>query len=543
MATLVDRQSAQVISSITDFSQLDPRPDYAFFGAVTSSKGEVNKPYIIYTTTALESYFGSSLVVDDDGDTLVRFPGLAAAYKIIESGYPGYLIRIAHYEGDGDPNTDDDDPNFAFAKISSLPTNPSGNGTYEFKTNAKGSWGNAYSLKILPYDSASGTQEIRLMLGELIVEKHVVNFGTPSGTSYSILKIGDNSEYLQSPTYTAASSSDEDLYPLEANTSVAFAGGTDGLEGLEAEDYIGVRDDENGNNTGAYVFLRNDIRAQFWPALAPDLQEDESVHELKQYYAAMRTIASERKDVTCIYDPPNNWTRTNICKWIVPDEVEEGDILLEGFNCEIYWDWTKDTHQGYVFDCPPSPYVVSNSLKSWQLNGPWFPVAGSNRGRIAPYEVKTQIPSVTARDKLITYHINPIWDSGLNGVMIWGNETLNREYSDLSAAHIGRTLTYIRSTIDQMTESMLFELNDSTLWNTWTTRVNTFLGSIKANRGLQWFRTKMGLDTTSRAEISQRKIRGRIELQFTPDAEIFILSYHVYASSLTEKEIIEKYGS
>ena len=41
----------------------------------------------------------------------------------------------------------------------------------------------------------------------------------------------------------------------------------------------------------------------------------------------------------------------------------------------------------------------------------------------------------------------------------------------------------------------------------------------------------MGEAITTREELAQRKVRGRVELQFTPDAEIFILDYVVYASS------------
>jgi hypothetical protein len=42
----------------------------------------------------------------------------------------------------------------------------------------------------------------------------------------------------------------------------------------------------------------------------------------------------------------------------------------------------------------------------------------------------------------------------------------------------------------------------------------------------------MGYNTTTRDEISQRKIRGMISLQFTQALEIIDLEFVVYASSL-----------
>jgi hypothetical protein len=165
------------------------------------------------------------------------------------------------------------------------------------------------------------------------------------------------------------------------------------------------------------------------------------------------------------------------------------------------------------------------------LNGQWFPVAGDNRGVIQPFDVVTQIPSVADRDKLVSHSINPIYDTGVRGIQIYGNETLNPVYSDLSAAHIARTLIHIRSAVDDYTETRKFELNDSLLWSEWVDHVqDKILSPIKSKRGLQWFRVTMGAAITSRTELSQRKVRGRVELQFTPDAEVFLLEYVVRSS-------------
>ena len=50
--------------------------------------------------------------------------------------------------------------------------------------------------------------------------------------------------------------------------------------------------------------------------------------------------------------------------------------------------------------------------------------------------------------------------------------------------------------------------------------------------GLQWFQVDMGYNTTTREEISQRKIRGMISLQFYQSLEIIDLEFVVYSSTL-----------
>ena len=83
-----------------------------------------------------------------------------------------------------------------------------------------------------------------------------------------------------------------------------------------------------------------------------------------------------------------------------------------------------------------------------------------------------------------------------------------------------------------MTVSESFELNDIMLWRTWLDYVGSrILDPIKAQRGLQWYRISMGADTTTAEELANRIIRGIIELQFVPDAEIFRLDYVVYSSA------------
>ena len=125
-----------------------------------------------------------------------------------------------------------------------------------------------------------------------------------------------------------------------------------------------------------------------------------------------------------------------------------------------------------------------------------------------------------------------LFRSGNQGIQIYGNETLNAQYTDLSAAHIARTLTYIRSKVDTYTETLKFELNDVILWRTWIDYVkNNILDRIKSGRGLAWYRVSMGNDTTTAAELANRIVRGIVELQFVPDAEIFKIDYVVYSSA------------
>lgn len=489
---LVDRLSAQVISAITDLSQIDASPSFSFFACVTAPKGEVNYPYLVQTVDQLRAYLG---------EPTEEHLSLICAYKIIEKGYPGYLVRVAS-------------ESLSQARAELL--NSANEVVVQAVVKQAGTDGNKYSLEVS--GATEGKATILLKNGNLTLDTIEVSYN-PDDPDFIV---GYDHELIEFELIA------EDISELKEQTT-QFAGGDDGTSDITAQDYIGIEDPNGLASTGSKIFLQRNLSAQFWPTLG---------YTDKEYMVSMKEVADRRKDVTCIYDIPKGLTKHRARQWVVSEGPYAETPLLEGFNCEVYWDWLEEVWNTKTFLCPPSMYVVTNGLASYIANGPWYPVAGDSRGKISPVSVVTQIPSVADRDQLVTYHINPIYDTGNRGIQIYGNETLNREYSDLSAAHIARTLVHIRSTVDEYTETKKFELNDSVLWSEWVDYVqNKILEPIKTARGLQWYRATMGEALTTRQELSQRKVRGRVELQFTPDAEIFYIDYVVYASSLTEDEL------
>ena len=306
----------------------------------------------------------------------------------------------------------------------------------------------------------------------------------------------------------------DDLKNLHSAT-YSCVGGTDGVDGITAKDYIGYKD-ESGV-AGAWLFDDVKYPAQMWPSLG---------YTDKEFYMAAQDIAWNRKDTTCVWDVPKGYSKKSAIAY------REEEPIPSQWWTELYYNWCNDVFNGILVELPPSYYVTKNSLASYKVNGTWYPVAGKERGTIDAASVINQVPAKLDRDEFITHNINPIYDTGNQGIQIYGNDTLNAQYTDLSAAHIARTLTYIRSKVDAYTETLKFELNDVVLWRTWVDYVKTkILEPIKAARGLQWFRASMGNDTTTAEELANRIVRGVIECQFNQDAEIFKLDYVVYSSA------------
>ena len=277
-----------------------------------------------------------------------------------------------------------------------------------------------------------------------------------------------------------------------------------------------------------------------------------SKEELRTLHYYLKGIAAERKDCTVLLSTPEDVKTINeACDFALSQasdstkweygETPTTDYTLQSFYLEMYYPWLKikctklgDTTPVSVNETiAPTAIVLDNILKSYRERGVHYPVAGDQYGQLSDtFSVINNPKTKFDRDQLVRARINPIWDTGKRGIQIYGNETLNAGYTDLNAAHIARTLVYIRNKIDEYTETLKFNINSVILWNRWKSYVSDYiLEPLKSENALSDYEVMMGEDTTTREEIANRMLKGKIKLIFYQSAEIFDLDYIVYSSS------------
>jgi hypothetical protein len=291
----------------------------------------------------------------------------------------------------------------------------------------------------------------------------------------------------------------------------------------------------------------------------PDYEDRRTLHyNLKQ-------IACERKDCNVILSAPYKetqdpngtpFTLNEICDWVASQGGREAlweygqsntsDYAEQSFYLEMYASWLEwqcasiaNGKAGSTkVKVAPSNLVINNILTSYRERGVQYPVAGDHYGTLPDSCTVLLNPKTKLeRDQLVQYRINPIYDTGTRGIQIYGNETLNAGYTDLNAAHIARTLVYIRSTVDEYTETLKFLINSPTLWDTWNNYVShVILDPLMSANGLAEYQTVMDETTTSPEDRANRTVRGNISLRFWQSAEIFDLSYVIYSTSTTIAE-------
>lgn len=115
---------------------------------------------------------------------------------------------------------------------------------------------------------------------------------------------------------------------------------------------------------------------------------------------------------------------------------------------------------------------------------PWYAAAGLNRGIISGINRVLLNPTKPQRDILYSNRINPIPNFIGQGVVIWGQKTLQAKPSAFDRINVRRLFLYMERSIEKLAKYFLFEFNDEITRARFTGLVNGFLSDIKTRRGI-----------------------------------------------------------
>jgi hypothetical protein len=115
---------------------------------------------------------------------------------------------------------------------------------------------------------------------------------------------------------------------------------------------------------------------------------------------------------------------------------------------------------------------------------PWWAPAGLNRGIISGINRVAVNPNKAQRDVLYYNRINAIPNLVGQGVVIYGQKTLQAKPSAFDRINVRRLFLHMERSIDKLARYFLFEFNDDITRSRFRGLVNGFLAEIKARRGV-----------------------------------------------------------
>ena len=187
-------------------------------------------------------------------------------------------------------------------------------------------------------------------------------------------------------------------------------------------------------------------------------------------------------------------------------------FLNTSYGCAYYpWVQIKDTLLGNLVYVPPSIAALGAMSYTDRVKAPWFAPAGFNRGGLStgvaglPVVNVTQRLTAQNRDDLYNAGINPIATFPNEGIVIFGQKTLQVTKSALDRINVRRLLLFVKKGISRISSNILFEPNVSATWDRFINRANPFLADVQARFGLDDYKLILD-DTTTTPDLVDRNI-------------------------------------
>ena len=205
-----------------------------------------------------------------------------------------------------------------------------------------------------------------------------------------------------------------------------------------------------------------------------------------------------------------------------------------------YYPWVKlvDSRTNVPVFVPPSVVIPGVLAFNDSVSHEWFAPAGLNRGGLAGLgvtEAKTRLTHAE-RDRLYEGRINPIASFPNQGVVVFGQKTLQSKPSALDRINVRRLLIALRKFIASASQFLVFEQNTAATRNRFLNIVNPYLEQVQQNSGLSAFRVVMD-DTNNTADVVDRnQLVGQIFIQPTRTAEFIVLDFVVQPTGATFPE-------
>jgi len=392
--------------------------------------------------------------------------------------------------------------------------------------------------------NVSDTRRYNEDLRDLLKEKHVNFPSAPSTTSkYSFMfslddvkLTGSNDQYAAwaegnrySGSALTAVSSSYSLSNAVLNKFNKFVlplvGGSDGVDIVEKDPFCKRKLPTGATDINNYAY--NSIKVAIESVADPEVVEmnlltapgieNEGLTSLMLEKCEARGDALAIIDLKGDYDPERPRRKP-----LVSDVVSnlKDRSINSSYGCAFFpWVLAQDTATGNKVWLPPSIAALGTFSSAQRSTELWFAPAGFNRGGLsngaAGIPVLQTALRLTSKDRDTLYdaNINPIATFPAEGIVIFGQKTLQVTPSALDRINVRRLMIYVKKEISRFAATVLFDQNTQVTWKRFLNQAEPFLASVKAGFGLTDYRLVLDETTTTPDLIDRNVVYAKVLLK------------------------------
>ncbi len=499
-----------------DYSNYALRLSTSIFGAVGGAEwGPMNEPTLITNEGALTRTFGP-LAADD--------MGLYGVQRYLRRGRQCYYVRI----GSSTPTKEavkatvdiEDAGGFTVMTFDGLYEGAFGNFLQiDIQAAAEAS---RYNVRVLyPADAKGST-----LSSELFTAVHLTD---PNDSRYIEKVINEGTQDFSRSAWVRVTVIDPMAIPVSTISPLPLTGGNSGKTDILASDYIGT---VFGNQRTGLQAFNNPDKIDLNLVACPG-ESDKGVIR-----ALIELCEKQRRDCMALIDPPQGLTVQGVIDWHNDDG--EGAALNSSY-AALYWPWCQidDPYSGQEVWVPPSGFAVESMAYTDEIAEPWFAPAGFQRGRVNANRAEYQ-PDLGEREAMCTNQnaINPITTFERDGLVIYGQKTLQREPTALDRVNVRRGLLQLEKQVATAIKYLTFEPNDPLTWRRFVSLVQPHLDYMTQRRGLRDSQVICDESTNPDYLYDNNEMHGKILLKPTKAAEVIVADFTLVNSGADFSEYV-----
>jgi len=253
-------------------------------------------------------------------------------------------------------------------------------------------------------------------------------------------------------------------------------------------------------------------------------------------------MCETRYDCFGLIDPPKGLTPQQVIDWSNGDGQWSSLNAYNSSFASLYYPWIKiyDVFNKRPVWVPPSVKMIGVYAYSDMVAEPWMAPAGLNRGRLFNTLATERPLTIGERDAMYGTQnsVNPIVDFKGDGIVAWGQRTLQRKPSALDRVNVRRLMIHISKVLATAVKYIVFEPNDPITWTSYRLLVQPFLDDVKSRRGLYDFGIRCDSSTNTPYHIDNNEMVAEIWLQPVKAAEKVITRFILTPTGVSLGEII-----
>lgn len=210
--------------------------------------------------------------------------------------------------------------------------------------------------------------------------------------------------------------------------------------------------------------------------------------------------------------------------------VGQAQIAAESRNTNYaayYYPWCQvsDPDLGRAIWVPPSAVVSGVFSFNDLVKYPWYAPAGLNRGTLDTVIQTERLMTQGDRDNLYIKSVNPIATYPRQGIVVWGQKTLQKKQSALDRINVRRLLIDAKRFVAFTVRQLVFENNTVETRARFIELTDPYFRNVKNQQGLYDYKIIIDESNNTPDVIDRNEMRCQIYLKPAKAAEFVIVDF------------------